>query len=346
MYLEKIDFSEINKFLVVGFDDITLEKTSLYLTQLGLSPANASKREEMRPREISKTILGSKKSKKSETPFKQKKVSKAWGALAMDLFMGNLEHQQWFWTDREALPLLKFWKKVDGELAFIMLYDTPTAYVKRYIDTQNSFDLTDVNAKLDAWCDYNEAMLQFFYKNQKKAIMLHEEVLKNSSLEQLQFLEEKVGLPFLTQEVSASIQANDSAIVAVIGSDKAQEDASFEYLVHDLLENRLDVQELYQELQAVANMPSQQMLQPQKRVEDALSALVTLRGVQKETLQSLTHKEQTLEEVEAVLAQQKNVLVEKETQLQGLLDEQSQTKQESDLLLSQLPDCQQADFHH
>ena len=108
------------------------------LSQAGLGRSQPSYRESLSPTELHEKIF-----KAYELdPFDLNAIAairpgKVWQNLAVDLFAGNMEQKNWGWADDKSVWLLEFWKELDPQVHFVLVYSTPEfALGKALIDSQ------------------------------------------------------------------------------------------------------------------------------------------------------------------------------------------------------------------
>jgi len=335
-----LNLENINKFLVVGFEENSLKNVSLVFDKLGLKVANASKNEKLTPNDISKTILKSKIRLNKKISIEQEKVSQVWNTLALDFFMGNLENEYYYWSDTKVLPLLDFWKKIDDQLAFVLVYDEPHKALKRYLEGLKEGEFICTDELLEKYKAYNQAMLNFFYQNQDKAFLIHANAIGKIRTNYLELFKNKIGFDeiFLNSDIDDTKHIN---IELVEPTQKNDNSSSISYIIDEILNERADVLDLYEQMQSVANIYSQNKLQTRKKASDALSELLSLKHSKQNSLKSLLQKDEALKDVQQELKQLKKIYGKQKTELSDSEEKSFESKKENELLLNQIMNVQE-----
>ena len=230
---------KINKFLIVGHEDSGYEVLVDLLGKSGIEQADALKKEKILPHEISRVLLSNHKVGKKQ----QVEVSPVWNGLALDLMMSNMDKKSWCWADPDALKLLDFWKSMDDNLGFILVYDDPKTFAKKLLKKEEAFTPETIKAKLKAWKNYHEILLRFFYKNREKVLLLHASHIYANTKEYVEKLSTKVGTPLISEST------------VMVEESSNEHDRYLEYLVTELVQRTKGVEKVYTELQSVATLP-------------------------------------------------------------------------------------------
>ena len=323
--------SKINKLLVVGHADSGLENVSELLHHAGMAEAKASKKEQMLPSEITTTLL--KTHKADAKNFKQVEVSPVWNGLALDLLLGNIDQEPWYWADSDALPLLDYWKSLDTQLSFALVYNSPADLIVRAASKKKSLSPSDIDEMFTKWNSYNRALLDFYYNNPQRATLVHAKQIEQNTGVYLQHLENALGLPLKTSEVAPELIKSQA--LTKIGE---QAKSMYGFFAQGMLEEYPEAKELYEELQSVANLHYDEVEAPKVSMKEAFyealelenDYVVKLNSAQKEQ----EARTQELETKKAELTE----LLTKATQTEKAKQEQSE---ENELLLTQLHTVQE-----
>ena len=323
--------SRINKLLVVGHADSGLENVSELLHHAGMAEAKASKKEQMLPSEITTTLL--KTHKADAKNFKQVEVSPVWNGLALDLLLGNIDQEPWYWADSDALPLLDYWKSLDTQLSFALVYNSPADLIVRAASKKKSLSPSDIDEMFTKWNSYNRALLDFYYNNPQRATLVHAKQIEQNTGVYLQHLENALGLPLKTSEVAPELIKSQA--LTKIGE---QAKSMYGFFAQGMLEEYPEAKELYEELQSVANLHYDEVEAPKVSMKEAFyealelenDYVVKLNSAQKEQ----EARTQELETKKAELTE----LLTKATQTEKAKQEQSE---ENELLLTQLHTVQE-----
>lgn len=278
----------MNKIVIVGHPSSGIEDVEKILVDSGMSLAESSLHDGLTPREIDATICKAyggvtlnDASLRASTPFKQINVSSIWNGLALDLMRGNLEQTFWGWSDPLAIFLLDFWRNVDSEITFILVYNHPASVLKSnlYSDDGNETPSSDSIGHPGFWKPYNEALLHFYQRNSECCILVHGEQLQHvdgklikdvAKLPQSDLVAQLNAAPRSASQlpVQASNESDnetpDTALATVpefedvgLAGLKRKSTPLVSYLAETVVNTFSDELELYEELQAVATIPSQ-----------------------------------------------------------------------------------------
>ena len=257
----------------------------------------------------------------------QLSIDKVWDGLALDLFMSNRDEKWWGWSDSKALLYLNYWKSIDSKLGFIFIYDTPESFLKQVLSKNVSSTPVDIATAIDEWCEYNEALLKFYYRNMECSLLVNTQQVKLRTTEYLQKVSKQIGLN--------SAEIDDNAIITLQETFKDEtSDPLFSYLVADVLKEYPNITNLFEEMQSVANLAFNVSNEMQ---HDALDALLALQN-EKEQYNDLQEKIRVAREKNDVFQNKISSLQKKQKELAE--KEKSKTS-ENELLLTQLMSVQE-----
>lgn len=303
---------KINKLLVVGHSLSGLESITGILESSGIHSAKPSKREGMNPVEITQALLKSDSSLTDGKEVGQCTVSPIWNTLALDLYLGNMEQSIWHWVDSEAIQLLDFWKSIDSEIAFVLVYDSPANFIGKLGEEDISSDT--LKEKLDHWKSYNEALLRFFYHNPERSMLINTRQAMENQFGCLEQISHQIGIEI--NHDKQSLQAIKNAHIPNLLDPKT---ILTTFFADGALQEFPEIIALYEEMQSVATLPVSESLAQPLSYKEAWLALTNLGKEHKDELLTV-HNEKA--EIEHKLIE---INAEYEEQLQ-----------ESELLLSQL----------
>ena len=273
MALDILKDNIINKILVVGHEDSNLEKTSNLMSQAGIKYSNNFKNKKLKTSDISKTILKSKKNNTSSYS-EQEKVSKVWDSLALDLFLANIDRELWHWTDTNSITLLDYWKSLDDQLAFVLLYNDPYSALSNFLNNKEKLDVNELNTFLSDWYSYNTILLNFFYKNKDRALLINSNQLNDNHAEYIDELTKHIGLDVNTEMMkkltySKKIEKDIPEETTVLSS----------FISKSLLDEHPEVFTLYEDMQSVANIYDKAIVSKEKpKAKDALCELFLIKN--------------------------------------------------------------------
>jgi hypothetical protein len=320
---------QVNKILVVGHPQSGYESVAGLLDEGGMSAASPSKREKMQPADISKTLLKSHKNgllepKLSGSEIEQLTISPVWNGMALDLMLGNINQPFWYWADALALPVLNYWKALDSQLAFVLVYDSPKECIAQAMRQAGPLSPEALELKLLEWFEYNRALLKFYHGNSERSLLVHTRQVNADAGEYLKYVRRRTGIPLLAEGDSAgTLDLNDDTM--------APEDALQHYIIEEFLQLHPGLLQFYEELQSVADLSLGVPEFPKVSAREAWTAAVKTVDEHQRALQASLEKESTLQ-------------AEKQNLEEGLIRahrEREAHAKESEQLLSQLHDVQE-----
>ena len=262
----------MTKIIVVGHEFSNYQIIEKLLHTCGMASALPSKRESMSAIEIdaalSKVNIGvpNQKALSDGHVLRQLQVSPIWNGLAMDLFLGNINQSLWGWADSQALPLLNYWRDMDESVYFALVYEQPHSIL---INNQRILDQDSIERKLQEWVDYNESLLQFYLNNQNRCLLVHSRQARLSSSSYVRQLHLHIEAPWpelsKDKEITDAWGGDNTAIQMVREKDwqlestqlnQLDEQSNLAYFLADfMIKSHPKAIQLYEELQAIANLP-------------------------------------------------------------------------------------------
>ena len=269
----------MKKIIIIGHSASGYQSVEKIFQAVGMKQALPSKRDGMYPHEID-TILSKvvKTSKISEQPYpikhnrskrqvkklaqrvelvsshkqesKNALVNPLWDHLALDLMLGNLDQSFWGWANPEALDVLEYWQRVDPNIHFVFVYDSPNSVLLQYTEEQIlSLDENQVRSELESWIDYNKKMLNTFEKVRDRAVLI-------SSKQLIEFSENSIKTVYAQIQAPVKLDSNKTSQLSVITEKSALENKQLEYFFIDsMLKKHTDVLAAYEELQTYSDLP-------------------------------------------------------------------------------------------
>lgn len=383
----------MHKFIIVGHPQSGYQEVENLLHECGMGKANPSRREGLLPAQISEMLRqahGTPALAALTAPEQIEQIGTApiWHGMAMDLMLGNLDQRFWGWSDPGAIHLLEYWKQLDPSINFVFVYADPqSALVGPGAD-----DALSVDAKLSNWQAFNAAMLHFYNRNPKRSVLVHAEQVRHSVRVYLQQLRTQLNAPLneppahlvlaaeadtlehdaeLAPEPGTTPAVNEAAafpvdVQAEVGPSEVVDEAALpRFLARHCVAQHPEAGQLYEELQAVANLPLEPAMQAGPAAEAAWVALlmntrrserqklmlreqeVQLASLQQQAEESraaleligqdVERKQKALSGFEAKTAE----LAQEAERLRAAVAEQAEVKEENDLLLTQLHQVQE-----
>ena len=248
----------INKILVVGHPLSSYQEVEALLNISGMSRAQPSRRDGFLPPEISTTLCKAHRIPVFNTldagaEIKQLEVSPMWNGMALDLSLGTIDQEFGGWADSQAVYLLDYWKSVDPQIAFVLVYDTPQQLIAQAFDAQMTLTPETLHRATSNWASFNSALLHFYHRNPERCLLVHAQQVRESASSYLQQVRTRIGAPVLADDPSLLIVEVDG-----MSPNCAQETTQATlkaYLANELIQQQPESQQLYEELQSVANLP-------------------------------------------------------------------------------------------
>jgi len=274
MNLQKGGLMNINKILVTGHPQSGYGSVANVLNSGGMYSANPSRREGMTPSEISDALLqahqhGSAGILPGSGEIRQLDISPVWNGLALDLMLGNIEQKFWCWADTKAVSLLDYWKSLDTQLAFVLVYETPQDLIAHAFNETDTLTPDVLEARLEEWSAYNKTLLRFYHRNAERSLLVHASQIRENGATFLQHVRSQTGLPLIAE-------AGDIAEVA--STIPSSESALYRHLAEAFLEQQPDAMQLYAELQSVADLPMDDSQTEKISVSEILTAAIKMKS--------------------------------------------------------------------
>lgn len=373
----------MNKILIVGHPLSGYQEVERLLRACGMAPALPSRRDGFLPEQISATLAKAhnapalRRLGDGNAELRQLTPGPVWHGMALDLMLGNIDQPLWGWADPQAIHWLNYWRDLDPNLHFILVYDRPHSLLTRsQADPATPDSPEDLARQARQWAAYNAALLHFFHRNPQRCLLVHSEQARRSASAYLNQVRaridapwvERLGLegnhtgphasgtptPCVTQDLPPALASGDTGETP---------DAPLALLVADtLLRDQPESRQLYEELQAAANLPLALDDEPGRDTALALQAWAALNAQR----QRQRHQDKLLQQLEAGQAQAEALaaehwrLLQAEQQLraqdaqthsaaladlstarQQIEQQQRELQQDNELLLSQLHQVQE-----
>lgn len=376
----------MHKFIIVGHPQSGYRDVEKLLNECGMGAARPSRREGLLPTEISEMLR-----KAHGTPalaslgatkdVEQIGTAPVWHGMATDLMLGNLDQRFWGWSDPGAIHLLEYWKQLDPSINFVFVYADPQSALLGAEPDEDLENEPSVKAKLLNWHAFNRAMLHFHHRNPQRGVLVHSEQVRLSVRAYLQQLRTQLNAPLedppahllLEEEgaengllaaptAHAGVEDDEADREAVVVSRQsatvparqlviADESDLTRYLATQCVAEHPIAVELYEELQAVANLPLESEVEPAASVERAWTGLQLQRSrleqqraelrTQQEAADALQQLVDAQRSASETAAQRIDTLSLELDRLQRELTAHGNTKEENELLLSQLHQVQE-----
>jgi hypothetical protein len=280
----------MKKIVIVGHPQSGYQDVEALLNACGMTAARPSRREGFSPVEIGSILTRSHAIPATgqlddSQAIEQIEPSPVWHGIALDLMLGNLDQDVWGWADPQAISLLNYWRDLDPQITFMLVYDKPHSVLTRLKpDEAASLSKDVLRKRIDNWVGYNEALLHFFHRNPQRCLLVHGEQVRESVGSYLQQVRARIDAPWSEQmEQLLALESSKTASSEIWGagvalaaesvnvtqrsmlkmfstSDRAPQDVLSEnalalFLADALVQQNCNGLQVYEELQAVANLP-------------------------------------------------------------------------------------------
>lgn len=260
----------MNKILIVGHPHSGYQDVERQLGAWGLQAALPARREGYSPEQITKILCQAHGVKPIDSMRTSKEVNQVepaplWQGVALDLLLSNLNQNFWGWGDPQALHLLNFWRDVDPELTFLLVYDSPQSVLARsVIDQQESLTQEATTEGFRNWVAYNEALLHFYNRNRQRCVLIHRQQVSEKPGEFLKLLSTYVNVPAspsterLTKfglKETHQVVTNREGTSFITGATPILSEEIFGYLSDAIVSQDPVSLRHYEELQATADLP-------------------------------------------------------------------------------------------
>lgn len=347
-----------NHILVVAHPSAQAQQVFDLLKAAGVQEALPSRREQLSAQALTETLLKAHGLQWSNgqvpTSIESVQASPMWQSLVLDLVLGNMEQPLWAWLDPQAVHLLDFWQQQSEHTVFMLVYDDIHNIYQQCLQSGAEASPESINAKVQSWVAYNEALLQFHLRNPERSFLVHAKQVAQSAQSYVQQINQRVAAPLelaaeepvdtaeqpTSQLASTELQTQPSA------TTQPSTDGLANWLIEQLVHTQADALQLYEEMQAAANLP---LAQP---VVSAPAADAV--GLQQAWASFVAVQQQHSRNTQRVadLQQQLQTLQQQHAQVQALTDSEATAKQavqvqlknaeeENALLLEQLHKVQE-----
>ena len=353
-----------NHILVVAHPSAQAQQVFDLLKAAGVQEALPSRREQLSAQALTETLLKAHGLQWHEgqvpTNIESVEASPMWQSLVLDLVLGNMEQPLWAWLDPQAVHLLDFWQQQSEHTVFMLVYDDLHNIYQQCLQSGADASPESINAKVQSWVAYNEALLQFHLRNPERSFLVHAKQVAQSAQSYVQQISQRVAAPLelAADHSTASEEPVDTAEqpTSQLASTELQTqpstttqpstDGLANWLIEQLVHTQADALQLYEEMQAAANLPltNVAMSAPAADAAALQQAWASFAAAQ------LQHSHNT--QRVADLQQQLQTLQQQHAQVQELTDSEATAKQalqvqlknaeeENALLLEQLHKVQE-----
>ncbi len=230
--------------LTIGSPHSGYEAVAEILGRAGVTQALPSTKANLTPQALQEQLLHSHELDLSKAlTLEQVRPGKFWNELATDLFLSNMQHNQWGWADHQTAVLMDFWRDFDTQTRLLLVYSSPADYLGRVLRHNPHPTANAITAALDAWARWNTALLRYLHRHSDCCVMVNSQ--------------QAIARP---QALVAALsnQWQLKGLLAVEAQDT--QEPTYLHLQGHLINRLIDQQHpainLYQELQGAAGLPS------------------------------------------------------------------------------------------
>ena len=357
-----------NHILVVAHPSAQAQQVFELLKAAGVQEALPSRREQLSAQALTETLLKAHGLQWHEgqvpTNIESVEASPMWQSLVLDLVLGNMEQPLWAWLDPQAVHLLDFWQQQSEHTVFMLVYDDLHNIYQQCLQSGADASPESINAKVQSWVAYNEALLQFHLRNPERSFLVHAKQVAQSAQSYVQQINQRVAAPLelaagqstaseepvdtaeqpISQLASTELQTQPSA------TTQPSTDGLANWLIEQLVHTQADALQLYEELQAAANLPLANVAMSAPAADAAAQKLQADLKAAQEKAAKLQQTEAAAQKLQADLKaaqekaaklQQTEAQLKKELQQAVAKSASAELQEENELLLGQLHKVQE-----
>ncbi len=169
----------MNKVIIVGHSLLGVAEVAQQMQCLGMKPPLPSRSDGMLPNEITAALCRAHQTPSSDIPtresdFQQIATGPVWHGMARDLLLGNQNQELWGWADTQSIFLLDYWSQLDPLMAFVLVYDEPQQALAEAASLDaGGPDEPCIQQRLDNWTAYNGVLLRFFLRHPGRCLLVN-----------------------------------------------------------------------------------------------------------------------------------------------------------------------------
>ena len=353
-----------NHILVVAHPSAQAQQVFDLLKTAGVQEALPSRREQLSAQALTETLLKAHGLQWSNgqvpTSIESVEASPMWQSLVLDLVLGNMEQPLWAWLDPQAVHLLDFWQQQSAHTVFMLVYDDLHNIYQQCLQSGADASPESINAKVQSWVAYNEALLQFHLRNPERSFLVHAKQVAQSAQSYVQQINQRVAAPLelaagqstaseepvdtaeqpISQLASTELQTQPSA------TTQPSTDGLANWLIEQLVHTQADALQLYEEMQAAANLPLTNVAMSAPAadavgLQQAWASFVAVQQQHSRNTQRVADLQQQLQTLQQQHAQVQALTDSEATAKQALQVQLKNAEEENALLLEQLHKVQE-----
>ena len=109
-------------------------------------------------------------------------VQQQYMVTAQNLILSRKDHSIWGWKDPRTTLFLDFWLQLIPNARYIFVYRSPWEVVDSLFRRGDVIFRTNPNFAVQQWCNYNQAVLNFYQQHQERSFLIGiDSVIQNSN---------------------------------------------------------------------------------------------------------------------------------------------------------------------
>jgi len=322
-----------------GYSDSGFQSAHQILLTAGLQEAGASQREGLTVHQIQEKIFKAyQKESGSQGTSLQLSPGRIWQELAANLLISNSDHSEWGWADERTIKLLDFWKEIEPEICFVLIYSSPEFAVAQALRNQSTQET--IQNIIAGWEACNSELLRFYNRHTDQCMLVNVLAITHAPEQFIEHAADFFELDLKNANIENQGRSYElSAMPALLASR--------------LIADYQDTIALYCELESSANITgssfdieSAEKLLAWQEYTSLLSDLDQTIAERDEHVNLVKERQCNLEQLTAKLGDLLNSLNSKQSEIDAQQVLVSELTQENELLLLQLHQVQEELEHY
>ncbi|MEL6495170.1 MAG: glycosyltransferase [Cyanobacteria bacterium J06623_7] len=194
------------------------------------------------------------------TEQRQIKVQRQYLATAKSILSARQDLPLWGWKDPRTTLFLDFWSSLIADARYVLLYRSPWDVVDSLFRRGDIFFRDRLDMTVSQWCNYNQAVLDFYREHQSQCLLLQ--------IESVIYHPEAV-ISLINQKFELSLRSPDRIYEESLF--KTNDNEHHQSLISKFFP---EATEIYRQLQNIADHSSIETLRDQSVIKDESAALV------------------------------------------------------------------------
>ncbi|MEO0835807.1 MAG: glycosyltransferase [Cyanobacteria bacterium J06642_3] len=133
------------------------------------------------------------------TEQRQIQVQPQYLALANNLIAARHQQRLWGWKDPRTTLFLDFWSQLLPQAKYVFVYRSPWDVIDSLFRRGDVIFRTNPNFAVQQWCNYNQAVLDFYQSHREQCLLLEIDSIINDS-KVVDLVQQKFGLELRSPE--------------------------------------------------------------------------------------------------------------------------------------------------